>query len=687
MNKTAKKRWIAGALAAVTVLPLTSGALAASASITTDEAVYVNLDYYGALSDMRIVKGVSLNGETEFTDHGDYTEVYNMSTHDEPILSEGTVSWKLQNPDKQRFYYECIPADASVLQMPWTFDVSYKLNGVPAKAENLAGAAGLVEITIHALPNEQADSYYKDNMTLMVATGIDMDKTKSIDAPGAQIQSMGSYKMVVFLGLPGEDNTYTIRIGADQFESTGMMFMMAPATMSQLDRISDFRDAKDKVDGAEDDLYAGLNELLGTVNSMQGSLNLMSQGIAGLNDVRKQLIDSRGTLDPDSDQSLAAMQKLVEQMDSMVPELLHTQETLTSINTTSNNLVDKMVDSRKDIAQYQKSLKDLSNALDNVEGMMEDFEDKISAGDVGLADVESALDNLGARSTAVSKSLQEMESSLQMLEEIIPTLPPEQQAILQGLMPSVGAVLSSTKSLMDSVAGVSSSTASMVDLLEDYHDIIDDNSGLGGDFASIGKDIAKQGRKTLETVDAATHDIEEFQKTLDSGTEDMKSLLQKSSDLLVVMKETLDSTHQTLADLQNTLRSVRSQSDDHTAKSIDGILDMMQKAIDSTGSTKSLQKANSTLHKTINDEIDDVEGDTNVLNMDNSLELKSFTSGENSSPSSLQFILRTKEISMEDEEDAGADEASAEDEGVLHRIGNIFVKIYKAVTSVFASDE
>ena len=44
----------------------------------------------------RIVKGVSLNGHTSFTDYGDYSAVYNMSTYDQPTLADGSVSWSLE---------------------------------------------------------------------------------------------------------------------------------------------------------------------------------------------------------------------------------------------------------------------------------------------------------------------------------------------------------------------------------------------------------------------------------------------------------------------------------------------------------------------------------------------------------------------------------------------------------------
>ena len=690
MNKTVKKRMIAGALAVVTVLPLAGGALAAPPTAATDEAVYVNLDYYGALSDMRVVKGVSLNGETSFTDYGNYSEVYNMSTYDKPKMASGAVSWNLSNPDKQRFYYECIPSEQKGLQIPWTFDVSYKLDGVPVKAEKLAGADGLVEITVHAIPNAKADEYYKNNMTLMLMTGIDMDKTSSIDAPGAQIQSLGSYKTVLFMGLPGEDNTYTIRIGSDKFESTGLVMMMSPATMSQLDRISDFRDLKDKVNGAEDDVYAGLSELLTKVNSMQSSLTAMSAGVAGLNEVRKQLIDARGTMDPDADQTLATLQKLVDQMDSMIPELTHTQETLTGINTASNDLLKKVTDSRDDITAYEKSLKNIHTALGNLEDLIDDLESETSASDITIADMGKSLKTLNTQSTNLGSSLADMAKTLEGLAAYIGTLPAEQQqeyALFTTVLPSVKEMLTSTKTMTDAVAQVSAATQSMVDLVGDYQEILDDNSGVADDFVSIGKKLTVQGQETLSKIDAATYNLEALQGSLDGGTKDLKSILQKSADLLTTTKTTLASAKQTMSDLQSTLRSVRQQADERTGQSIDGLLDAMQKAINASGTTNSLQKATNTIHNSINDEMNDLEGDTNVLNMDNSLALQSFTSKQNPSPTSLQFILRTKEISVKDQESAQTEAQDKADEGVFQRIANIFSKISHALSLVFTSDD
>ena len=60
-----------------------------------------------------------------------------MSTLDEPTLGDGEVSWALADDGLQRFYYECVPDSSTIIQLPWNFDVSYKLNGVPVEAENV----------------------------------------------------------------------------------------------------------------------------------------------------------------------------------------------------------------------------------------------------------------------------------------------------------------------------------------------------------------------------------------------------------------------------------------------------------------------------------------------------------------------------------------------------------------------
>ena len=89
MKRNKLRRVTATALLLSFALP--QCAYAAAPTVETDEAVYINMDYYGVPTNTRIVKGANLNGHTEFTDFGDYKDVYNMSTFDEPVLKDGST--------------------------------------------------------------------------------------------------------------------------------------------------------------------------------------------------------------------------------------------------------------------------------------------------------------------------------------------------------------------------------------------------------------------------------------------------------------------------------------------------------------------------------------------------------------------------------------------------------------------
>src|SRR5699024_8827294 len=111
--------------------------------------------------------------------------------------------------------------------------------------EKLAGASGLVEIHIQAIPNEQAKEYYRNNMLLMAAVPVDRSKCYSVEAEGSQTQSLGDTTAVVFSALPGEEGDFTVRIGTDSFETTGVILVMAPGTVNDLEHIKDLKEAKD----------------------------------------------------------------------------------------------------------------------------------------------------------------------------------------------------------------------------------------------------------------------------------------------------------------------------------------------------------------------------------------------------------------------------------------------------------
>lgn len=711
--KTNKLRRLTAA-SLVLAFTLPQAAQAAAPTVETDESVYINMDYYGAPTNTRIVKGVSLNGHTEFTDFGSYADVYNMSTYDEPVIKDNSVYWKLSDTSKQRFYYECIPTDKVNIQMPWNFDVSYKLNGVSVKAEDCAGANGLVEITIHAVPNSYASDYYKNNMMLVCGTGIDMSKALSIDAPGAQVQSVGTYKLVVFMGMPGEESTFTVRIGSDNFENMGMFMFMTPATLSSLDIISDLKDVKDRLSNSSDSLYSGMSSMLDTMQSMQNGMGTMSSGISGINAVRQQLIKDRGTIDPKTDAALTALEKLTGESDSLIPELNNTKDTLVKLNATTNSILNTLEESGADITEYQTLLKNIKTSLGNLENLMDDLDDKTGSEWLYISELQSDISKLKKNLKAIQDDMSNLNDKIDAITKAVTNAGTKALTHLQnmedaGVVPSGSTKMAyellntfagkgkeltdALKHLNDNLSSTSSSLSgfldtsdSILDNLDDICDILDDYKGLGQDFTAEGKKLTELANTTLGRVNQQLTEIPALTESLNQLTSITSSSIDKGNELIQTTTKTLTASHQLLDTVNSTLRSVRSDADASTQTMLDGLLDVLDKASRSNSSNK-LQNATDDIHNAIDDAKTDLEDDTNILNIDSSADLQSVTSSMNPTPSSLQFILRTQEISTDDDDDAVTSDQDAADEGVLARIVNIFKKLASAIYGVFASEE
>lgn len=699
MMKHKFRRLTAAALALLCVLP--QAAQAAAPTIQTDEAVYINLDYYGTPENTRIVKGVSLNGHTEFTDYGNYSDVYNMSTLDEPTLSNGEVSWALSDDGLQRFYYECVPDSSTSIQLPWNFDVSYKLNGVPVEAEKCAGADGLIEMNIHAMPNDAAGEYYKNNMMLVCATGIDMSKALSIDAPGAQVQSIGTYKIVMFMGLPGEESTFTVRIGSNSFESMGLVLFMAPATLSSLDILSDMRDIKDRLGSSGDSLYEGLSSMLESMQSMQSGLGALSSGISGINAVRKQLIADRGTIDPQIDAALSSLETLAGKTDSLIPELNSMKTTVTTLGATINSMLGTVQSTTEDVNSYQQLLKDLDATLSNLDDLVSDLQNASGDDLLHILQLQNAVENikrdvktLQTHLGTLREKVEALNSQISALQIILDNsgLSEPLYSLLSSLLNNASGSLSAIKQsiraledILSDTNGLLGTTDSILSNLDEINDVLNDYDGLPQDLIGEGKELTVLADQTLERVHQLIADIPALSTSLDEITKTTNSAADKCSDLMVTLTKTLTSANELLQSATDNLRSVREKSDASLQASLDGIIDVLNRASSSSGSS-SLQDANDSIHGAINDAKKDLEEDTNVLNIDAEAALQSVTSSQNPPPSSLQFILRTKEISTPSEKDAAQSDTSDEDQGVLSRIVNIFKKLFSAVYGVFASE-
>ena len=368
---------------------------------TYDEAYYAMTDYYGNLTEGSVVKSYTVNGASSLTDYGDYDEIVNLTDDRVPTSAAGGNVFSFDGDAPEHFYFEGKTAQPFE-GLPWTLSVRYTLNGVAAKAEDLAGKTGVVEIQIDAIPNENASEYAKRNYTLEAMALFNQDDILSLEAPGAQVQLIGNLRAVLFLGLPGEECHYTIRVGSNAFSFGGMTFLMVPATLSQLQEIATLSQRKDDLEENYEKLSQGIDALLDSLGGISSGLYSAANGLDQLNAARETFSQNSGTLSWQADAVLGD---------------------LNALNSSLATLPGHLDRGKKLLSDTEKDVKALNAALTEAREELEDIQVDVKALKTDLVRISAAssasasdLEALGKKADTLGKHLDKLSAILQAIE-------------------------------------------------------------------------------------------------------------------------------------------------------------------------------------------------------------------------------------------------------------------------------
>ena len=737
--KSRKRQMMAAVLAAVVTAgnaPLSYGAPAA---VETDETMYVNLDVYGKAQKVNVVKSCSLNGVTDFTDYGNYLAVENMSTQDEPQLGEGEVVWKLPPDRRERFYYKCT-LDQEQTALPWNFDVSYKLNGVPTDGEKLAGASGLVEIHIKAEPNEQADLYYRNNMLLLVAVPVDMSKCFSVEAEGSQTQNMGELTAVVFTALPGEEGDYTVRIGSDSFETTGVIMAMTPGTVEDLEHLKDFKEPKDTWQDAGDELYDSLEQMAQSIEDMRGGVDQMQSGLNAAENARQKWSSSKDAILAGNDRSLESLRAMSGQLETLVPHLQTAKEEaeivhksmgdivgtlgemqeplgklytrLRNIKSSTASMGEQLPDLRDDLgylietnASFQVQTTEALEALGQLIGELEEYDDEALEIEVPEIEIpedqgEEELEEPEASEPEGSEKPEESEEQEKPEGSEEPEAPdasePEKDENLEinepenentGSQTISRAVVPKAQIEKREVPFVASSGSQLQQLMQMLRKIDKDSRKFTQTAGNLMEDIsdsAQYSADLVDNMDFLIEDLTALHDSLDTYYPDLQSALDDLSALTERTTEALNSTTDTLTLVQNTLKASSDEMDVAAKDSLMASMELLNKSLNVLDSTAGIRRAGRTMKDVIDSQLDKFDTENRFLFMDPDAEKVSFTSSKNPEPRTLQVVLRTDEISLENEEHKTLDAETEEPEvSPLKRMWNVLVKMWRSLVDIF----
>ena len=642
--KSKLKKGLAVVLAGTILASSVTPALAGEPEVSVDETAYITMDYYGNRTDLSIVKSVRLNGCTEFTDYGRYDVASNLSTTDRPSVSDEGVTWSLSDPGKDRFYFEVQPRD-QFLGLPWSIDVSYMLDGVPYKAEDLAGKSGLVEIDVTVTPDPLADEYYKNNFILVCGTGVDLGETKSFRAEGAQLQTLGSYQLAAFMAFPGQEEHFHFEIGSDDFTFPGLIFASVPVTLSQVDDLSEMGKDKDDIKAAGDAIDGLLRDTLDIMTSMTAGT---AQAAEGLRDLEK------------------AWDEVDQQHDSIQDSVDSTRYAMKNLKNHLYDLAEVMDDSSilDGVGELEDAIEGMLGSLEQIGQVLEQFH-RITS------EIKDCIKIINDPSSSPEQKLQAQMRMAELLKELEELLGKLQGIDLDGLSVQTDDLHSLLKELDQGVTAGSVETESI--------------DALMGALA----DLEDQINEELEASQEELEDITTFTEPSErSSLEDIDF----SGDVSLIQNElvmVIDNTARTVSKLEVAMGKIDQVLNDSydnlnsgIRSTLSGTAQLMESLTASLQKTRNIKANEQIISDLLDKNWQKLDDELGILNMDPSARKPSFTSARNPEPDSVQVILRTESITKpeEDVEDVNED---GDNRTFLQRLGDVFQKIWNTITGLF----
>lgn len=664
-KKSQIKRAAAFITAFATAIPSPSlTAQAQTVPVTTDETAYVLLNFDGTVDDVSIVKACDLNGNTQITDYGYYSSVKNMSTEDEPEIREDGVTWNITETGERKFYYEVKP-EGEFLDVPWNAEVSYKLNGVPIEAENLAGAAGLVAIDVHVTPNEAADDYYKNNFMLMAGMVSNTEDDLSFAAEGAQFQTIGSYQAAVYMAFPQKEEDFHFEIGTESFENMGVFFAMMPVTMSQMDDIAEIKEHKENLEDAGNAMDAIMDDMLEIMGDMAKDTEKTADGLEQLDRAREEAHSYREAGDASLEDIKASVSRLEATMtdfaaiagDTKLPGAVQEMgRGLEDISSTVNSLTGKM-------ETMVDAMEKIENTLNRI-NQMGDLEEQAQMMEKLKQEVEELQQQMGALEggTEITGLANGIQNWLDSLEDA--------GLITDGTVPQLGTPSEADMPILD------------LDEVEAYADLLEE---MAGSMVYEAKRMTSALSKIADKGDDLVDGIDTIVDGVFDSADELDSILKVTSDTMVDAAGLLGSLRNTLDVADSMLDACDQDLNQGTHMTLEGLTGTLRQLTKSLNKSAELKDNKDIISDVVRDEWNRLDEDFNLLNIDTGAEKVSFTSLRNEEPRSIQIIMRTQEISLDDQEDTEEiqAESSKEPDTVLGRILAVFKAIRDFILGIF----
>ena len=582
-----------------------SGVSAAQSNTPKEEVVYATMDESGKVTGVYVVNVFS--GKGEIVDYGEYTDVRNMTTTDEISINDDCISVKT---DADKLYYQ---GNLKTTHIPWDISIKYYLDDKEYTGREIAGKSGKLKIVIKIRKNDACDESFFEGYALQASLTLDSKKAKNIVADDATIANVGADKQLSYIILPGKEKDLEITADVTDFEMDEISINGVKLNLN-IDYDTDKINKKvSKVQDAAVELNDGAEEINDGTKSLYDGTVELSDGASDLQDGVDELKDGIRSVEK-------ALTKLDGESDSLITGSADVTDALATIQT---SLGDVAMDSES-IGQLAEASTEIKNGIDALVTGLYAVDGNIDAYEKGLAD--SGLTDIN---TFASKNL----NAAKVLG----------QYNMNGQFDEVIALLTADASY------INGSNA----LIKGISDTLDNETG----------ELMK-GAVALQTNYAEFDtSIQELTTSLGTLSQNMAKL-KSGIDKLVKNYNKLDSGineyTDAVAKILNGYKKIYKGSVSvakGTSSLYDGTVELVDGSLELNDGTKDMYKGTKKFYNRTKDmdaEIEDTIDETIEDLTGTQVETVSFVSEKNKDIKSVQFVLKTPVIEIQEEPKAEA---------------------------------
>ncbi|GIN72434.1 hypothetical protein J14TS2_29090 [Bacillus sp. J14TS2] len=504
---------------------------------TKDEAIYGKLGANGSLQDMYVVNTFHDTKPGTITDHGDYTDVRNLSNLlDIEQMDDSKVRFQVEKGD-DNFYYQ---GAIDNRPLPWNIEITYMLDGKEIDPNELAGKNGSLELQIKTSGNDDADPAFFENYMMQISLTLDPVKFDQIQAPDATKAKSGKDTMLTFTVMPKKEETFIVSADVTDLELDPINISATPAAIPFDDPdLGDMKGDMTSLADAIKKINDGVGDLKGGISDLNGGATELSNGSSSYLNGINQLNQSSGELVGGSSEIQKALQQVAGALQSAPNEtpdtgdLKQLPEGLRALAAGLNETADGLDELRTNYDKAYSSLAEALNAVPNG-NITEDQIEELLKSDVDQEVVNQLLESYESAQRAKGT----YESVKPLFDAVTGTLDNISGAVRK-MADEANSTASAVESGLDNMDGfdelekLQSGISDLASQYQSFHQGLAEYTNGVSDLASNYQEIDKG----IKGLGSGTASLDEGTGALQNGTEELEK---ETSDLPNEMQSEID---------------------------------------------------------------------------------------------------------------------------------------------------